>query len=43
VGGFRDYFSDAEVEEIERYVRDRLDPAFGYSGTPLERAVGVNA
>jgi hypothetical protein len=43
VGGFRDYFSDAEVEEIERYVRDRLDPAFGYCGTPLERAVGADA
>lgn len=44
VGGFRDYFSDAEVEQIERYVHDRLDPAFGYSGArPLERAVGADA
>jgi hypothetical protein len=44
VGGFRDYFSDAEVEQIERYVQDRLDPAFGYSGArPLERAVGADA
>ena len=43
VGGFRDYFSDAEVEEIERYVRERLDPVFGYSGAPLERAVGADA
>jgi hypothetical protein len=43
VGGFRDYFDDAEVAEIEDYVRDRLDPVFGYgSGVPsLERAVGA--
>jgi len=42
VGGFRDYFSDAEVAEIEDYVRERLDPIFGYSGeAPVrERAVG---
>ena len=42
VGGFRDYFSDAEVQEIEDHVRRKLHPAFGYGrGAPvLDRAVG---
>src|SRR5262245_61451413 len=45
VGGFHDYFSDAEVAEIERYVGERLDPIFGYSGEArsLERAIGGGA
>jgi hypothetical protein len=46
VGGFRDYFSDAEVAEIEHYVRERLNPIFGYGGSEapaLERAVGTRA
>ena len=44
VGGFRDYFSDAEVREIEDYVRARLDPVFGYAGpATLERAVAAEA
>ncbi len=45
VGGFRDYFTDAEIQEIEDHVRSRLDPVFGYGGpTPsLERAVGAGA
>ncbi len=30
VGGFRDYFSDAEVESILGYVDAHLDPVFGY-------------
>jgi hypothetical protein len=30
VGGFRDYFTDAEVEAILAYVDERLDPIFGY-------------
>jgi hypothetical protein len=41
VGGFRDYFSDAEVQEIDDLVRRNLHPAFGYGGAPaLDRAVG---
>src|SRR5206468_11025721 len=45
VGGFRDYFNDAEVAEIEQYVRERLDPIFGYGGEAqsLERAVAAGA
>jgi hypothetical protein len=44
VGGFRDYFSDAEIREIEDYVRGRLDPVFGYAGPAmLERAVAAEA
>ena len=30
VGGFRDYFTDEEVDSILDYVDDRLDPVFGY-------------
>jgi hypothetical protein len=42
VGGFRDYFTDAEIRQIEDYVRDRLDPVVGYAGaSSLERAVGA--
>lgn len=43
VGGFRDYFDDTEVKQIEDYVGERLDRAFGYGGKapPFERAVGV--
>ncbi len=31
VGGYRDYFDDGQVERIDRFVRERLDPAFGYA------------
>jgi hypothetical protein len=43
VGGFRDYFDDAQVKQIEEYVRDKLDPAFGYGAAQpsLERVVGA--
>ncbi len=34
VGGWRDYFDDAQVAAIDAYVAEHLDPAFGY------RAVG---
>ncbi len=38
VGGYRDYFDDAELERIDAYVREHLTPAFGYpeeqSGSP---------
>ncbi|MDF1585263.1 sulfotransferase domain-containing protein [Marinimicrococcus flavescens] len=30
-GGYRDYFTAGEQEELERIVRSRLDPAFGYA------------
>ncbi|HKK22256.1 MAG TPA: sulfotransferase domain-containing protein [Pseudohaliea sp.] len=30
VGGYRDYFSDAEVEAIDRQLAEGLDPLFGY-------------
>jgi hypothetical protein len=32
VGGYRDYFTDAENAEIERLVAATLSPAFGYGG-----------
>ena len=31
VGGFRDYFDDAQVAQIEALVNDTLSPEFGYS------------
>lgn len=31
VGGYRDYFNDDEVNEIESIIRSRLSPAFGYT------------
>ena len=31
VGGYRDYFSDDQVNEIESIIRTRLSPAFGYT------------
>jgi hypothetical protein len=30
VGGYADYFDEQQVEVIEQFVRDRLDPVFGY-------------
>jgi len=30
VGGYKDYFTDEQIKEIDTYIRDRLDPAFGY-------------
>ncbi len=35
VGGFYEYFDDAEVEAILDYVDRRLDPVFGYCRTPM--------
>jgi hypothetical protein len=38
VGGYRDYFDDTQVAEIDAMVRDRLIPAFGYGeGEPAAR------
>jgi len=31
VGGYRDYFEDAQVAEIDRMVEQELDPVFGYA------------
>ena len=31
VGGYRDYFEDAEIETLDALVRDRLSPYYGYS------------
>ena len=31
VGGYRDYFDEAQIVELERVVAERLDPSFGYS------------
>jgi len=36
VGGYRDYFDDAQVAAIETYLRENLSPVFGYGlETPL--------
>jgi hypothetical protein len=32
VGGYRDYFEDDELKQIDELVRSRLDPVFGYGG-----------
>jgi hypothetical protein len=37
VGGFRDYFSPEQVQELEALMEARLDPEFGY--TPVPEAV----
>ena len=41
VGGFKDYFTDAQVAELEELVRTRLSPTFGYCSPaePARRAV----
>jgi hypothetical protein len=39
VGGYADYFDAREVAEMEAWVRDRLDPVFGYG----EALAGVAA
>jgi alcohol sulfotransferase len=30
VGGYRDYFDDDQVQQIDSYIRANLDPVFGY-------------
>jgi Sulfotransferase domain len=30
VGGYRDYFNDGEIAEIDRMIQEQLSPAFGY-------------
>jgi hypothetical protein len=49
VGGYRDYFDDDQVRQIDDYVRAHLDPMFGYDGalttapvvTEMRRAAGA--
>jgi hypothetical protein len=41
VGGFRDYFSDEQVQQIESYIRANLNPIFGYAETPSAAAAKV--
>ena len=41
VGGYRDYFDDAQVEQIEALVNSTLSPDFGYC-TTQEQATGAN-
>lgn len=36
VGGYRDYFSDEQVREIETYIDRNLDPMFGYQVAALQ-------
>jgi alcohol sulfotransferase len=38
VGGYRDYFDDGQAEQIEAYIRDHLEPRFGYGVTRGQRA-----
>jgi hypothetical protein len=36
VGGYRDYFEDAQVTEIDQMVNTKLDPVFGYAAEGAE-------
>ncbi|HEY1384002.1 MAG TPA: sulfotransferase domain-containing protein [Dongiaceae bacterium] len=40
VGGYRDYFDDDEVREIDAYIQAQLSPLFGYGATGGQRAAG---
>ncbi|MEM7023686.1 MAG: hypothetical protein AAF637_14000, partial [Pseudomonadota bacterium] len=31
VGGYRDYFDDREIAEIDRRIAEQLSPVFGYA------------
>ena len=42
VGGYRDYFTDDQVAEIEGLIQEHLSPVFGYSDVPgLARAASA--
>jgi hypothetical protein len=43
VGGYRDYFDDEQVRQIETYICDNLDPLFGYETAKREAATKVGA
>jgi hypothetical protein len=36
VGGYRDDFDPAQLAQIDAMVEERLDPVFGYSGSPAQ-------
>jgi len=38
VGGYRDYFDDEQVRQIDAYVERHLLPGFGYGGAPARPA-----
>ncbi|HEX5078885.1 MAG TPA: sulfotransferase domain-containing protein, partial [Geminicoccaceae bacterium] len=40
VGGYRDYFDDREIAEIDRLIAEQLSPVFGYTreGVPPQAA-----
>ena len=40
VGGYRDYFDDAQAAEIDRLIAERLDPLFGYGPGPAVAVAG---
>lgn len=42
VGGFVDYLTPEEIEDVERRIRSGLDPSFGY-GQPRESAAPASA
>ncbi len=33
VSGYKDYFDEAQVREIDQYISSHLNPSFGYNGT----------
>jgi hypothetical protein len=39
IGGYRDYFTEGEIAEIDRLVATTLSPAFGYGGAPPDPRV----
>jgi hypothetical protein len=41
VGGYRDYFEDAEVAAIDAYMQEHLSPRFGYEIEPLAEPAAV--
>ena len=41
VGGYRDYFDDEQVAEMDAFVNSRLSPVFGYINDASESAAGT--
>lgn len=41
VGGYRDYFDEAQQQTIETMIRERLLPGFGYERSPSPQAVNA--
>lgn len=40
VDGWRDYFEPEEIEAVERYLTEHLDPFFGYAGSSAGSSAG---